>query len=215
MERLEITLALRTPVIPGGGYLTLDALLGSLLFERSGNVEAAHDAIPLANTDGLFHASAAVIEPCPSRRVSFVANLRADHALDPDLLPKKKSGELYRKIGRTRRQDFGAVMNGYRAFDAPQVTWYAEGCGEAVERLLEEARFIGKRRASGFGEVARLSVRPGDYDGILGPFGDPLRPVPVAMFRGDAGALKVDAAWRPAYWLPENRAVCYAPEPVA
>ena len=215
MDRLEITATLRTPLIPGGGYLTFDSLLGALLFERLGEVEAAHNAIPLADTDGLFHASAAVFGPCLSRRVAFVANLRADHALDPDLLRKNRQGRVYRKIGRTRRQDFGAVMNGYTAFDAPEATWYAEGCGEAVERLLEDAPFIGKRRASGFGEVLRWRVRPGDHDGVVGPFGDPLRPVPVPMFRGDANALKVDAAWRPAYWLPENRAVCYAPEPVA
>jgi len=211
MERLEITAELRTPLIPGGGYLTLDALLGSLLFERCGDVDAAHDAIPLSRTDGLFHASAAVIDLCPSRRVSFVANLRADHALDPDLLPKKQ-GRIHRKIDRTRRRNFGPVMNSYRAFDAPEATWYAEGCGEAVERLLADVQFIGKRRASGFGEVSGWSIRSGDLDGIIGPFGDPLRPVPVPMFRGNEGALRVDAAWRPAYWHPDNRAVCYAPE---
>ncbi len=213
MERLEVTAALRTPIVPGGGYLTLDALLGALLFERLGDIEAAHRAIPLASTDGLFHASAAIFGPCPSRRVHFVANLRADHALDPDLLPKNGQGRVYRKIGRARRQDFGAVMNDYAAFDAPEATWYAEGRGEAVERLLKQAHFIGKRRASGFGEVSEWSVKPGDYDGVTGPFGEPLRPVPVAMFRGDGSAPRVDAAWRPAYWLPENRAVCYAPEP--
>jgi hypothetical protein len=32
------------------------------------------------------------------------------------------------------------------------------------------------------------------------------------MFVGDRSSLKVDAAWRPAYWNPENRAVCHAPE---
>ena len=187
MERLEVTAKLRTPLIPGGGYLTFDALLGALLFERCGEVEAAHRAIPLADTDGLFHASAAIFDPGASRRVSFVANLRADHALDPDLLPKKKSGELYRKIGRKRRRDFGAVMNAYRAFDTPQVTWYAEGCGEAVERLLKEARFIGKRRASGFGEVLRWSVEPGGYDGVIGPFGGPPAPRARRNVRGRRG----------------------------
>jgi hypothetical protein len=72
--------------------------------------------------------------------------------------------------------------------------------------------FIGKRRGSGFGEVSNWSVLPGDLDGIIGPFDDPLRPVPIDMFDGNKDSLKVDAAWRPAYWLPENRAICYAPE---
>ena len=212
MEKLTITAKLETPVIPGGGYLTLDALLASLIFETSGDIDVAHNTVPLACTDGLFHASAAILEPYGSNGVSFVANMRAAHSLDPDLLLKNKQGKVHRKIGSTRRRDFGPVMNAYTAFDAPDVTWYAEGDGDEVERLLAGVRFIGKRRGSGFGEVSDWSVEPGDLNGVVGPFGDPLRPVPVDMFKGDKSSLKVEAAWRPPYWRPENRAICYAPE---
>ena len=215
MERLTITAHLTSPVVFGGGYLTLDALLAALIFERTGDVDVAHGTVPLANTNGLFHGSAAIFEPFDSRRVSFVANLRAAHTLDPDLLLKNKGGKVHRKIGPKRRENFGAVMNDYAAFDAPKIVWYAEGDGEAVERLLDGAPFIGKRRGSGFGEVRRWAVEGGDLDGVVGPFGEPLRPVPVEMFAGDRSALKVEAAWRPAYWHPENRAVCHAPEAVA
>ena len=103
-------------------------------------------------------------------------------------------------------------MNSYTAFDAPQITWYAEGDGEAVQRLLSDVMFIGKRRGSGFGEVSGWSIEKGDLDGVVGPFGSPLRPVPLDMFSGDKASLKVDASWKPAYWHPENRALCYAPE---
>jgi hypothetical protein len=102
-------------------------------------------------------------------------------------------------------------MNNYTSFDAPEITWYAEGDGEAVERLLSGVTFIGKRRGSGFGEVSGWSVEAGDFDGVVGPLGDPLRPVPIEMFKGNTQALKLDAAWRPAYWHPDNRAICYAP----
>ena len=215
MEKLTVTAHLATPVVFGGGYLTLDALLAALIFERTGDVDAAHGTIPLARTNGLFHGSAALFEPIDSRRVSFVANLRAAHALDPDLL-KKKDGKVHRKLDLKRRRGFGAVMNGYTAFDAPEIVWYAEGDGATVERLLDGAPFIGKRRGSGFGEVRRWSVVDGgDWDGVVGPFGAPLRPVPVEMFAGDRSALKVEAAWRPAYWHPENRTICHAPESVA
>jgi hypothetical protein len=212
MEKLTITAKLEAPIIIGGGYLTLDALLASLIFETSGDIEIAHNTLPLACTDGLFHASATLLEPFGSSGVTFVANMRAMHALDPDLLLKNKHGQIHKKIGLTRRRDFGAVMNSYTAFDAPEITWYAEGDGDAVERLLSGVQFIGKRRGSGFGEVSGWSVEPGELDGIVGPFGGPLRPVPLDMFKGDKGSLKVDAAWRPAYWHPENRAICYAPE---
>ena len=209
-----VTARLAAPIVFAGGYLTLDALLAAVLFERSGDVDAAHEAVPLARSGGLFHASAAILEPWDSRPVSFVANLRADHSLDPDLL-KRERGKVHRKIGRSRRQDFGAVMNRYAAVAAPEAVWYAEGDAEAAKRLLEGVGFIGKRRASGFGEVSRWLFEESDSDGIAGPFGEPLRPVPEEMFSGDTSALKVEAAWRPAYWSPENRAICYAPEPVA
>jgi hypothetical protein len=212
MDKLTITARLKVPVILGGGYLTLDALLASLIFEGCGDIEVAHNTIPLACSDGLFHASAALLEPYGSKSVSFVANMRATHSLDPDLLMKNNQGGVHRKLGLTRRQQFGAVMNSYTAFDAPEITWYGEGDGAAIERFVSDVNFIGKRRGSGFGEISSWSVEPDDLDGVVGPFGEPLRPVPVEMFEGEKDALRVDAAWRPAYWHPENRAVCYAPE---
>lgn len=215
MDRFRVTARLAAPIVFAGGYLTLDALLAAVLFERAGDVDAAHESVPLARSGGLFHASAAILEPWDSRPISFVANLRAAHALDPDLLLKNKRGKVHRKIDRQRRKSFGAVKNSYAAVAAPEVAWFAEGDAEAVERLLQGVRFIGKRRASGFGEVSGWSFEEDDSDGVTGPFGEPLRPIPAEMFAGDTSALKVEAAWRPAYWSPENRAICYAPEPVA
>jgi len=55
MERFQLTAHLQTPIIIGGGYLTLDALLGSILFEQLQDVEEAHAQIPLVCADGLFH----------------------------------------------------------------------------------------------------------------------------------------------------------------
>ena len=207
-----MTARMKTPIILGGGYLTLDALLAALIFETTGDIESAHTRVPLVCDQGLFHASAAILEPVSTDSVSFVANLRAMHAIDPDLLLKNNRGQVHKKMGLTRRRDFGAVMNSYKACDAPEITWYAEGDGDAVEMLLSGTHFIGKRRGSGFGEVSSWSVEQGDFNGIIGPFGEPLRPVPIDRFDGDAGSLKVDAAWRPAYWHPENRAICFAPE---
>ena len=211
-DKLIITAKLKTPVILGGGYLTLDSLLANLIFETTGDIEVAHNTVPLVCTDGLFHASAALLEPFGSNGVSFCANMRATHALNPDLLLKNRHGKIHKQIGLTRRSNFGAVMNSYTAFDAPKIIWSAEGDSEAVNRLLSGVVFIGKRRGSGFGEVSKWDIEKGSLDGVAGPFGEPLRPVPLDMFSGDKSSLKADAAWRPAYWRPENRAICYAPE---
>ena len=140
-----------------------------------------------------------------------MANLRADHSLHPDLILKNKDGGIHRRLGKLRRSDFGQVLNSYSAFDTPDVVWYAEGDPEKTERLLSDVHFIGKRRGSGFGEVKGWQIEPSEFNGVTGPFDEPMRPVPVEQFKGDTDSLKVDAAWRPAYWHPENRAVCYAP----
>ena len=44
-----------TPVILGGGYLTLDALLASLIFENTGDIEVAHDTVPALRYEILLY----------------------------------------------------------------------------------------------------------------------------------------------------------------
>jgi hypothetical protein len=211
-SKLTITATLATPLVTGGGYFTLDALLAGILFDKMQDVDAAHAAVPVKCVDSLFHASAAIIETQAVGRMAFVANLRADHAIDPDLILKNKQGKIHKSIGRTRRRDFGAVMNSYRTITAGSIQWFCEGEADLIRDLLEPVHFIGKRRASGFGEVIRWEVEPGELDGVVGMLGEPLRPVPVDMFNGDKSSIKVDTAWRPAYWHAAHRAICYAPE---
>jgi hypothetical protein len=212
MDRFRVTAYLKTPIIFGGGYATLDGLLGALLFDKLEDVDAAHAAIPLENTGGLFHASSAIYEPIEIGRTTFVASLRAQHDLDADLLRKNKTGTAtHRAISTKRERDFGNVFNTYRRVFAPTIDGYAEGDATAVQNLLDGVCFIGKRRASGYGEVERWAVEPDELDGIIGHLDEPLRPVPVEMFLGDRTSIKADAAWRPAYWNPAHRAICFVP----
>ncbi|MBK7519384.1 MAG: hypothetical protein IPJ33_15625 [Gammaproteobacteria bacterium] len=190
----------------------MDALLAGILFDQLQDVEAAHAAIPLRCENGLYYASAAIYEATTRGKQAFVANLRAMHSLDPDLMMKNKAGQLHRRIGLTRQRDFGAVMNSYACIDTLSISWFCEGDADRIRALLESVHFIGKRRASGFGEVARWEVEPGELDGVTGIDGEPLRPVPIDLFTGNPGSIKVDTAWRPAYWHPAHRAICYAPE---
>jgi hypothetical protein len=212
MEKLTITAHMKTPFITGGGYMTFDALLAGILFDELQDVEAAHSSVPIKCTDGLFHASAAMYEPLGQSRVAFVANMRADHSLDADLFPRKKNGSTYRKLNRLKRQGFGPVMNSYDSMQVESLEWHVEGDSEEIFKLINPISFVGKRRASGFGEVDHWSIESSDLDGLTGFLDEPLRPIPVERFKGDTASLKVDAAWRPAYWHPANRAICYAPE---
>ena len=63
-----------------------------------------------------------------------------------------------------------------------------------------------------FGEIKKWQVEEGELDGLLGLTGEPLRPIPEALYKGDTSAVRADTGWQPAYWHPANRAICYVPE---
>lgn len=207
MDKIKVTAHLASPLVTGQGYMTLDALLAALIFDQTQDVDLAHSSIPLMCSNGLFHASGAITEG-DKGRVAFIASLRPGHSIDPDLILKNKKGELHRKFDTSLTN----VLNSYSTINSPFVTWYAEGDADKVESLISPVSFIGKRRASGFGEVRYWSIEEDDLDGVYGSFGQPLRPIPDHLFKGDKDqAVVVDAAWHPAYWDPLNRARCFAP----
>lgn len=210
-DRFRITAALRTPVILTS-YATLDGLLAAILFERLGDVEAAHAAVPLVSSDGLFHASAArLVNATGTVPVGCIAGLRTDHDLPLDIIAKNKAGDgPHKAAGPKRRREFGNVANNYVAWVASAVEWTAEGDGDAVFELLDDVTAIGKRRGAGWGEVLGWEIELTDDDGVVGAAGSVLRPVPVERLRG-APAVIADAAWRPAYWVLSNRTTCYVP----
>ena len=82
-EKVKVEATLRTPIIIQG-YMTFDALLGALLFERLQDVDKTHASIPIQCEDGLFHASAAQVEIIDRGGLALAANLKAQHDLNPD-----------------------------------------------------------------------------------------------------------------------------------
>ena len=207
MEGLQITATLKSSVIVGASaHMTLDGILGAVLFDQLQDVDAAHAAIPIKQTEGLFHASAIIVEPFDKGRTAFIAGLYPTHRLDPALILKNKHGKLHRSFDSSLTN----VMNTYRQITAPTATWYVVGDAEHIRNLLVAVEFIGKRRASGFGQVASWEIEPADTDGLTYE-GEPLRPIPVDLFDGDKTLPVMDAAWRPAYWDLRNRTACYAP----
>lgn len=213
MKKFALTVKLKSPMVTGGGYMTLDGLLAAILFDDNSDIDYAHSAIPLKNTDGLWHGSAAIYESQSKGKQVFVANLRAMHDLDIEMVARNKQGKTHKSMGLARRRDFGAVLNTYQLITTPEITWYGEGDIEQVETLISSISFIGKRRANGYGEIDRFSIDESELDGVLGYLNEPLRPIPDHMYHGDKSALRADAAWRPAYWHPDNRAICYVPQP--
>jgi hypothetical protein len=211
MERFTITAELLTPAIIS--TLTLDGLLGAVLFDELQDVDAAHAAIPLRCRDGLYHASVALpVGAVEFGKHGFIAGLRATHDLDINLIEQNKSGQPHHKIELTRRSSFGNVMNGYQTIVAKALQWHAEGDPDHVLELLQEVEFIGKKRTAGFGQVSNWQLTESVLDGIADATGQPLRPVPITMWQGDTNAIRADAAWRPAYWVLQHRAICAVPK---
>jgi len=213
-EKLRVTAVLKTPIIMRG-FLTFDALMGALHFEKYEDVEKAHANIPIKCNEGLFHASAAQVDDFQRGSISFIAGMRADHDIDADLLKKNRAGtKNHIVILRTKRERFGNVKNDYPTIAASKVFWDVEGHYDDIASLLKNAMFIGKKRTAGYGEIDRWDFEDGHNDGVLSADGKPLRPIPVPLYKGDTTLPIVDAAWKPAYWDPENRAACYAPEAI-
>lgn len=207
MDKLHITATLCSPLVISDGTMTLDGILGAVLFEALQDVDLAHKAIPIRCESGLFHASSAMGTSIDAGQITFVAGFQNEHWQNPDLLLKNKKGEIHRKFDST----LGNVMNTYRQVTVPELHWVVDGDADKIRALLDQVQFIGKRRASGCGQVTRWDIEQSDDDALVGYLGEPLRPIPVELFTGDKSLPVSDSAWRPAYWDLSNRAPCYSP----
>ncbi len=213
-EIFSITAHLETEIIVRN--TTLDALIAGVLVEQGMAVEDAHRSIPIKCVDGLFHASCSRYDGVVHRgKRSFTACMRAQHDIDIDWVERKPNGAIKRKIGLQRRADCGNVMSTYEVTHCPSVTWHAEGDPEHVLELLEKVLFIGKRRASGYGQVRDWELSESSLGGLIDEDGLPLRPIPLEMWSGSREAIRADVAWKPAYWHHENRAICVVPQSFA
>lgn len=214
MKRFTVRAHLRAPLIRRG-YITLDALLMSVL--QRGDVSDL-----LLCEDGLYFASAGMIDGGLSQRAAFVASMRPEHSphwlatIRPNThtagLPQTDQGRMNDlKIGLARQREAGNILSAYTATQTPHIEWYGTGEADAVLAAVRDVPFIGKRRTAGYGEVVRWEVEAGDLDGIVGHFGEPLRPVPVDRWRHGGDFVPMEAAWKAPYWEVRNRTCCYLP----
>jgi hypothetical protein len=195
---------LRSPVIRRG-FVTLDALLMATL--------ARGDVSDLlrCEQDLYFASSGFAVDTVASQRASFVASMRPEHS--PHWLETLQSntldGDL--RIGLSRQREAGNIINAYQATVARAIEWYATGHPDQVLDVMRHVRFIGKRRAAGYGEVGQWEIEDGELDGLVGYGGEPLRPIPTARWAGEGDWVPVEAAWKAPYWDVRNRDRCFVP----
>jgi hypothetical protein len=197
-ERFILRAYLRTPIIMQG-YLTLDALLMAKL--TCGDVSHL-----LHCQDDLYYASAAFpVDVIGTQYYSFVASMRPT-TMGPvwaESLAPNSANKL--SIGESRQREYGNVTNRYLATACKAVEWHATGDASAVHEILRDTAFLGKRRATGMGEVAQWEIEAGELDVIVSYLGEPLRPVPVGFWLHGGDWPVIEAAWRPEYWATRNR----------
>ena len=97
---------------------------------------------------------------------------------------------------------------------APWVRWWAIGDGAEVSRLLQGVRYIGKKRAYGYGQVLRWQVEEATVDRSVFADGVPQRSVPRT--ERTAGLVAPEApvlyhGFYPPYYDFRNQADCYMP----
>lgn len=202
MEQLQITAKIKGPLIRGNGQLTFDALLAAQIYETTGDLDAAHNKLPIKQTDGLYWASRVIFEGAIQPR-AVVQGFRPDNLwLDDRWLKKDKRGAVHRKFSSMPDN----ILNSYVEVLTPSLTWYCTGDGAAISALLHGITHIGKKRSA---FIIDWQVEQGALDGLHGYEDEPLRPVPVDMWDGDKSMPIVDATWRPAYFDMTNAQACY------
>lgn len=128
----------------------------------------------------------------------------------------KHAGYLEPAVGRVETSKGRYKMYHMPVFYrvAPWVRWWAVGDAEEVRRLVAPVRYIGKKRAYGYGHVVRWQVEPADSDRSVLVDGVPQRSVPftsrtAAMVAPDVPVLY--HGFYPPYYDMANQTDCFMP----
>lgn len=91
------------------------------------------------------------------------------------------------------------------------ITWHVHGHQAAIERMLAEAPFLGKKRSQGYGEVLQWTVEPADEDRSVWNGDEVNRPIPLELLELMGIQGQWEAGWygyRPPYHDSRNLARC-------
>ncbi|MCB1806824.1 MAG: hypothetical protein KDK04_06665 [Candidatus Competibacteraceae bacterium] len=214
----HLCVALKTPLITNG-RLTLDAILSAARFRATADPERACSDLPLRNTNGVWHGSAALFEqPVRYTGIPFVQRLHGeqDWSLELFSVSRRVRGDV--KINRSGGP-YVARLDCHKACAVRHVHFF--GCGEGQQAAQLIRRYLpglGSKTNHGFGMIDTISVNPMSSDrALLNTAGFPMRPLPLTFWQDMAKPLTEDEVaineegWRPPYWDPSNWAICAVP----
>ncbi len=208
-DHFLIRLALVTPLILTH-RTTLDAILAGLIFAETGDLARAVTDIPLSKQDGIWCASSVFLQGPVLNDALIVGSSVRPHAVDAAMFRPKTTGR-YVNVDPSGG-DFRNRQTVMRAHATPAAYFMGQGDLDAVRRLMLAMTGMGKRRASGFGQIdmARSEFIVLDYPRPQGVLmlsdGTPSRPIPIeawARLRSLAPVLRAVVRFQPPYNLTE------------
>ena len=207
MKPFAIRIAVTTPVALSH-LLHLDGLLGYALTARGGSLED----LPLRRTDGVWHASAAMLETGMFGAAQVA--VQKIKALKDDSAPEG----LFNGIKKAERT-VGAMSTKYRSVLGEFMTWAGvralwftgNGDVDSVRDLLSDIRGIGGRMSVGYGRVGHISkeeIGNNNEAGLVIKDGIAARTIPVDVWTSWGKSLHPRAEIRnarpkPPYWTGE------------
>lgn len=207
-----LSLTLATP-LSISAPLTLDALVSAAIANATGlEGEDTLPLIPLAQSEGIFRASALFLHPrFRHETVGRVMALRGER--DVSVHAFRPNGKQYVSVYSDKAKKYANKLSAYPGFRSRTVCFYGVGDGERAKYLI--ANFIpgiGKRATGGAGEIISASVS--DIEDDLSwrlPDGSPARPLPLDLWRrlgGNDDAPVMPLAVTLPYWqTPKVEAV--------
>lgn len=224
-QTFRVTAHMKTPAIIRGD-LPLESLLAYCVHEETGKIrDEALAQVPLERLQTpageIWMCSSAHFDSFARTDEHIVGRGRHFTEIGPDFYDPNPRARIDGYAIAQENGPFKRLMNPYPVTTTSVLVWYACGDMLACQDLLSSLKWVGKRRGSGFGEIAQLVVEPWDGNPLVDGNGMVRRPVAVAKLPHLAGALpasrqKVIAAaeGHPA-WLGEEELCAVPPSRVA
>lgn len=208
-QSLKITAVPRCGIVTDS-FMPIDAILfyaamrrkygPQLVTNSSGVPDVAPVELPLAKRgDGdLWYYAASFAEwDCPTEGTAFW-NKRFDTAQSDLVDFGRKKGMVIIKKGHYKA--YHSQIN-YR--HARSISWYVVGDSAEIKALLDMMRFVGKKTAQGWGEIASWSIEAMDYNWSVWRGSELMRSIPAPS--------GIVYGIRPSYWLRSNQVPCLLP----
>lgn len=193
---LRVIAHMKSPAILQG-HLTLESLLAACVFQETGKMRGeALDLVPIERVETpagrLWLASAAMVDGRMKVTEHTVVRGRHFSEMGPRYYDPNPRARIDQYACEQDKGDFKRLMNAYPLIEASRLVWYAKGDPAEILRLLHTQPWIGKRRGSGWGEVADYQCLAWEGNPLVDSNGMVRRPLSLEKLKHVPGALPSD-----------------------